>query len=154
MAKLTCEALFLLSVLTLIACNSEPVDQQRVWEDDTGIVTLVDLSIADQRILKAAPTTGLVGTPSSELQDAIESDSIESIKVQLVRDKIDGEVIDEFPPTYQGWIYYEPTKLSDGTPYAPAVLCVSQSVPIDWTYCRDASGLATKRLLKKLRQQT
>ena len=151
MVKLTCGALFLLFVSTLVACISEPVVQQRVWEDDTGIVKLVDLSIADQQILKAAPTTSLVGTPSSELQDAIESDSIESIKVQLVRDKINGKVVDEFPPTYQGWIYYEPTKLSDGTPYAPAVLCVSQSVPIDWGHCQDASETATKRLLKKLR---
>ncbi|MGB5471196.1 MAG: hypothetical protein WBM64_12370 [Woeseiaceae bacterium] len=151
MTKLTIAAMFFTSISTLVACDSEPVSQQRVWEDETGIVELVDISDAAQRALKAAPAMALVGTLSGELKEAIDSNSIERIKVQLVRDKMDGEIVDEFPPTYQGWIYYEPTKRSDGSPYAPAVLCVSQSVPIEWNHCQDASDSATRRLLEKLR---
>lgn len=139
MARLIIGAIFFTSISTLIACDSKPESQQRVWEDETVIVELVELTVADQRALKAAPATALVGAHSSELKEAIDSNSIEGIKVQLVRDKKDGEIVDEFPPTYQGWIYYEPTELSDGSLYAPAVLCVSQSDPIKWNHCQDAS---------------
>ena len=154
MARSTIGILLLSSLSAIVACSSEPGDQRRVWEDETGIVELVELSEADQAALKAAPATTMKRPLSSELDEAIRSHSIDGIKIQLVRDKIDGEVVDKFPPTYQGWIYYKPTKLSDGTPYAPAVLCVSQSIPIDWFYCDDTSELATKRLLKKQRHQT
>lgn len=150
MTKMIIAAMFFASISARVACGSEPVRQQRVWEDETGIVELVDLSVTDQRALKSAPAKALVGTLSSELTEAIDSNSIERIKVQLVRDKINGETVDEFPPTYQGWIYYVPTRLSDGSPFAPAVLCVSQSVPIEWNHCQDASDFATKRLLNKL----
>lgn len=154
MARLNIGVLLLSSLLVLFACSSEPDDQRRVWEGETVIVELAELSEVDQAALKAAPATTMKRPLSSELDEAIRSRSIDTIKIQLVRDKINGEVVDEFPPTYQGWIYYKPTKLSNGTPYAPAVLCVSQSIPINWFHCQDASKLATKRLLKKRRRLT
>lgn len=148
MAKTTIAVVSVTFAFAIAGCDSKPPDQQRVWEDESGIVELVELSRSDQRALKVAPRTAMNQAPSVALGEAIRSDSIDSIKIQLVRDKVDGKVVDEVPPTYQGWIYYEPTKLPDGAPYAPAVLCVSQSMPIKWFHCQDASDDATMRLLE------
>jgi hypothetical protein len=129
--------------------TSELADEPRVWEDAGGIVELVDLSLADREALIAAPKSALNQAPSKELSEAIRIGSIDGIKIQLVRDKVDGKVVDEPAPTYQGWIYYTPTTLADGTPRTPAVLCVSQSEEVNWFHCQDMSNDVTQRLARK-----
>ncbi len=152
MPKSGIEVALLASTVVLVACEADRENEQRVWEDETGRVTLVELSPEVQNALRIAPSTNLVGIVPRELREAIDSNAVERIKIQLVEDKVHGEVVEEFPPTYQGWIYYEPTRLQDGGPFAPAVLCVSQSDPISWNHCQDESDLATRRLVKKMRQ--
>lgn len=126
-----------------------PTDEPRVWEDESGIVQLVDLSLSDREALIAAPNSALNHAPSQELSEAIRTGSIDSIKIQLVRDKVDGKVVDEPAPTYQGWIYYTPTTRVDGTSRTPAVLCVSQSEEVNWFHCQDMSDSVTQRLARK-----
>jgi hypothetical protein len=132
-----------------VGSTPELADEQRVWEDDTGIVELVDLSLADREALIVAPKSALNQAPSKELSEAIRIGSIDSVKIQLVRDKVDGQVVDEPVPTYQGWIYYTPTTLADGAPHTPAVLCISQSEEVNWFHCQDMSDDVTRRLARK-----
>lgn len=135
-------------LLAITSCSSEPSNEQRVWEDETGILVLVELTPADHHALLAAPKTFMNNEPSIVLKKAIRSGSVDRTIVQFVADKVDGKIVTVGPPTYQGWVYYTPITLDDGTPYTPAVLCVSQSERIRWIHCQDSSARATERLAK------
>lgn len=115
MPELTLKALMLASAAVLFACASDRHGEERVWEDETGRVTLVELSPESQSALRLAPTANLVGMVPRETRKAINFNSITGIKIELFEDKLHGKVIKEDPPTYQGWIYYELTRLADGS---------------------------------------
>jgi hypothetical protein len=135
-------------LLAIASCSSEPSDERRVWEDESGILVLVELTPADHHALLAAPKMFMNNEPSIDLEKAIRNGSVDRTKVQFVSDKVDGKIVNNVPPTYQGWIYYTAITLDDGTPYTPAVLCVSQSEEIQWFFCQDESDNVTQRLAK------
>ena len=148
------EMIVLVLALPAAGCTPEPLEEVTVWEGEDFFMEIVELSTADRDALLAAPRSAMNHAPPKELSEAIRIGSVGSIKVQLIRDKVDGKIVDEMPPTYQGWIYYTPIALAEGTPHTPAVLCVSQSEEIQWFHCQDESAFVTQRLAKKRLRET
>ena len=128
--------------VTGMGCVQDEGEERRVWEDEESIVELVDVSESQRQALLDATKLVLKRAPSDALSRAIHGETAAATKVQLVRDKIDGQPVNETPPTYQGWVYYEPETLPDGTEMVPTVLCVSQADPIQWTHCQEMSSAA------------
>jgi len=154
MFQIRFEMILLVLALPAASCTPEPPEEVTAWEAEDFFMEIVELSTTDRNALLAAPQTAMNHSPSRELSEAIRINSVGSIKVQIIRDKVDGKIVDEMPPMHQGWIYYTPITLADGTPHTPAVLCVSHGEEIQWFHCQDESANVTQRLARKRLRET
>lgn len=150
MLPLRAQILVLLIALVVVGCSAESPLKFPVPE-------IVEISIADRKVLLDAPQQFMNQPPSAELDAAIFVGTIDNIKVEEFTQKITGEVAEQIGSdtytSYQGWIYYTPVAHSDSRLYRPVVFCASEGEKFNWNHCQDESWtrLQTADMAKPIR---